>query len=81
MGFQIKTIRAAIRAIKSALPSVFSGTTAAETTLVLDDIQRTLGYLGVEHWVSMEEFMNAAVRVGLSREVGAIIYEVVSFLI
>ena len=51
-----------------------AGTTVAR---VLGQIDRTLGPLGLDYWVSMEEFANAAARVGLSRQVGVAVYHVV----
>lgn len=53
-----------------------AGNTVAK---VLKNIDATLGPLGLDYWVSMEEFANAAVRVGLSQDIGIAVYHVVDF--
>lgn len=46
---------------------------------VLKNIDETLGPLGLDYWVPIEYFADAAVRVGLNRNVGIAVYHVVDF--
>lgn len=55
-----------------------TGNTVAKVLKNLDD---TLGPLGLDYWVPMEKFMDAAVRVGLHRQVGVAVYHIVDALI
>ncbi len=73
-----KAIQKASRYGASIVGENVSGNQALK---VLQNIDKTLSYLGLSHWVSMEEFAYAAVRVGLNRQVGIAVYHIMDFLI
>jgi len=78
----LKVVRIALhQAVRYGRRVIKRGVTGDTAARVLGDIDRTLQYLGLEHWVTMEEFANAAVRVGLSRQTGIEVYHIMSALI
>ncbi|CAF1060508.1 unnamed protein product [Rotaria sordida] len=79
-SFQIRAIRAVIKkAEQYAAATMGEGLAGNTVAKVLKDIDKILGPAGLDYWVSMEEFANAAVRVGLNRNVGIAVYHVVDF--
>lgn len=81
MSFQIKVIRLAIKKAMKYGKSMVGGVAGEQIALVLGEIDATLGYLGLEHWVAMQEFLNAAVRICLNRQVGTAVYHAMNFLL
>ncbi|CAF0987657.1 unnamed protein product [Adineta ricciae] len=79
-SFQVKIIRMVLKkAERYASATMGEGLAGNTVAKVLRNIDRTLGPLGLNYWVSMEQFASAAVRVGLSRQVGIAVYHVVDF--
>ncbi|UJR34724.1 hypothetical protein I4U23_027501 [Adineta vaga] len=79
-SFQIKVIRAVIKKAEMyAAATMGEGLAGNTVAKVLKNIDKTLGPFGLNYWVSMEEFANAAVRVGLNRQIGIAVYHIVDY--
>ncbi len=73
-----KAIRTAVKMGGRVVGENITGNTALR---VLQNIDETLSYLGVSHYVSMGEFVDAAVRVGFNGNVGIAVYHIMDLLI
>ncbi|CAF1103444.1 unnamed protein product [Adineta steineri] len=79
-SFQIKIIRAVIKKAETyAAATMGEGLAGNTVAKVLKDVDKILGPLGLNYWVTMEQFSDAAVRVGLTRQIGIAVYHVVDF--
>ena len=62
MGYKIKAIRLAIKAAKACLKKMIKDVEKSSVIAVLEDIDATLGSLGLDYVVTMEEFANVSPR-------------------
>ena len=88
MGYKIKAIRLAIKAAKACLKKMIKDVEKSSVIAVLEDIDATLGSLGLDYVVTMEEFANAAVRVlgdtigtSVARGIGIAVYHLMETLL
>lgn len=82
MTFTIAVIRkAAMNAARYGAAQIAQRVPGSVAARVLANIDTTLSYLGIQHYVSLAEFQFAAVRCGLSAEVGTTIYMIMEHII
>jgi hypothetical protein len=81
MPYQIKVLKQVLKKVgKYAGAEIGEGVSGDLATRVINEIIKVLDYLGLEHWVSMEEFLNAAARLGLDRKIGSHVYNALALL-
>lgn len=82
MTFTIAVIRKAVqKAVRYGATKIAQNVTGSTAAQVLTEIDAALSYLGMQHYVTLVEFQNAAVRCGLTADWGTQIYMIMGYLV
>lgn len=82
MTFTIAIIRkAAQKAARYGAVNIAQKVPGSVAAQVLTEIDAALAYLGLQHYVTLVEFQNAAVRCGLAADWGTQIYMIMGYIL